>query len=205
MENLFGVVDKTNDQKNIDSEKDVLVSTVETIKNNLRSCEIMFAVGFESRPSKNDKLIIIPFGNSKRNLVAIAGKNETLTPLLNDGERRISSTNKAGNQIQVKFFLRNDGVLEIDTEDNFEVVSKVDAKIDADNNIVFHSGSDFAVRFSAIEALINQIESNFNFFINTIYNLHTHAGVGIPNYPDPTSGPISLDPAPMKIDNIKVP
>ena len=209
----LAIVDSNFIEENIDTGLFVLMSKAEIEKNNYRKVELMFAVGFESRPAKTDKLIVIPFGGSQKNLIAIGSKNDGLAPLDVDGESRMHSTNEAGDSILAFLHMNYEGKILIECNDDFRVIAlndlllnaSRDIKANATNEMVLQNGSDYAVRFSAIEALINQIESNFNFFINNTYNLHVHAGVGVPNYPIPVSNPISLDPAPMKIDDIRVP
>lgn len=209
----LGKVNKNDIEKNIDTLQNVLISKTELEKNNLRKAELMFAVGFESRPSKNDKIIVFPFGKSKRNMVAVGGKNDQ-TPLPVDGERRITSTNEAGDQVIATIYLDAFGMIKLIADDDIEIFSDSNVDINADNNITLdavneiklQSGTDFAVRYSALESLINSIQANFNFFVNNTYNVHTHVTQGFTSSaPTPLSNPISLDPSPAKIDDIRVP
>jgi hypothetical protein len=212
-------VDKNKQEKNIDTEKEKLIATCELIKDNLRQVQLLFAVGYEARPTKNDKLVVIPFGKSKRNLVAVGGEGQDIPfpPLLNDGERRISSTNSQGNQTVATIYMDNQGRIIISANDDFDVNAQGDidinsnknVEIDADNNIVLQSGTDNAVRYSAYDTTITLIETLFNLFTQNQFNLHKHGGVttgsGTSGVSDIQVGVVSIDPIAAKINDIKVP
>jgi len=220
--NITGKVDKTSKEKYIDTEQEVLVSTIKNLKNNLEKTRLMFGVGVELRPAKNDRMIIIPFGNSERNRVAVGGVNEQITPIVEDGERRFYSTNANGDIVQVNIYMKNDGSLLIETRDIIEIDADSDiyvdtnetlnlhsqknCNIDSDTFIVLQSGSDFAVRYSAINTLFTQIQTLFNSYITNFYNIHTHVTIGYTSDPPtPLGSTVTIDASPAKIDNIKVP
>ncbi len=212
-------VDKNKQEKNIDTEKQKLISTCELTLNNLRQVQLLFAVGFESRPTPGDKLVVIPFGGSKRNLVAVGGEGKDIPfpPLLNDGERRLTSTNSDGTQVVATIYMDNTGRIIITANDDIDLNSQGDVDIDAnndieldaDNNIVMHGGTDNAVRYSAYDTMIELIETLFNSHTQNQFNLHKHGGVttgsGTSGVSDIQVNPINLDPTPAKINNIKVP
>jgi hypothetical protein len=96
-----------------DSTNTSIQSTVETTSNNNRTCQIMFAVGLEINPAKDNQLIVIPFGNSEGNLVAIGGLNSNIAPDTLGGEARLFSTDETGQTLQAFIKLLNTGILEL--------------------------------------------------------------------------------------------
>ena len=71
--------------------------------------------------------------------------------------------------------------------------------LNKDGEIILNQGSDFAVRFSALETAFNQLKSD--------YDAHTHPYVDTPIGPSTTSAtaPSTADISGAKIEEIMVP
>lgn len=75
----------------------------------------------------------------------------------------------------------------------------------ADGTMEIGGDSDNMVRFSPLEAEFNKLRDDFNNFINTKYNLHTHptAAPGPPSVTVTVGTPSTADISGAKIDEIK--
>lgn len=75
----------------------------------------------------------------------------------------------------------------------------------ADGSMEIGGDSDNMVRFSPLEAEFNKLRDDFNNFINTKYNLHTHptAAPGPPSVTVTVGTPSTADISGAKIDEIK--
>jgi hypothetical protein len=130
-----------------DSTNTSIQSTVETTSNNNRTCQIMFAVGLEINPAKDNQLIVIPFGNSEGNLVAIGGLNSNIAPDTLGGEARLFSTDETGQTLQAFIKLLNTGIIEI------------------------NGNTDFAVAFNDLKVEFDKLKNDFNNHTHTFnYN-----------------------------------
>lgn len=147
--------------------------------------QVFYSDGLISNPAKGT----IGLRISKGSLDIVVGSMNYQIPIPeNQGEKLLYSTDADG-VVKCKLFL--------DTEGNF----------------IFNSGSDNAVRYSALETAFNQLKTDFENLV-TAYNSHIHittATVGataVPGVISPTTStgsPSTADITPSKIEEIKVP
>lgn len=134
--------------------------------------------GIDSVPIKD---LVAVYGKT-----ASSGKTVVIGYLNKDrlaeiGETRFYSTNEQG-QLQTYVWLKNDATIEIGGD------------------------TDNMVRFSELKTAFDQLKSDFNSFVSTTFNVHTHvsASPGSPTatpVPTGTTSTANIDPA--KIDEIK--
>lgn len=95
------------------------------------------------------------------------------------------------------------GELELYSLDAAGTTKAAKIKLDQAGVITVGDGTDFAVRFSALETAFNTLVGDLNTFIG-VFNLHAHTGAGA----DPPASPGVASAAEIsgaKIDEIKVP
>ncbi len=141
-------------------------------KNDVREKNESAPFGIDSNPVKDMSAIVIPTSEIGREIV-IGYIN--VNQLAAVGETRIFSTNESG-VLQVAIHLKNDGIIEV-----------------GGNN-------DNLVRFTELKAGFEQLKADFNTLTNQ-YNLHVHAGTGVPTVSVGTPSTASINTA--KIDNLK--
>ena len=83
-------------------------------------------------------------------------------------------------------------------------------------NIIFHDGTDYAVRYNELETAFNQLKQDFDDFVTTVYNTHIHPAtttatvgtgpVGVVTVNPSTSTGLSstADISNAKVDNINI-
>ena len=99
--------------------------------------------GDDSRPLPGDAVVFVE-GDNVGGKIAVGFLDTRNAPVSGDGEKRLYSRNSGGT-IQAIIYLKDDGTLEI------------------------NSGSDFAVRFNALQTAFNELKLAFN--------THVHGGV----------------------------
>jgi hypothetical protein len=158
----LGKVLKTEITKNKDTNQNVLIATVETTKGNNRTCEIYFDDNVESRPIKDDLLIVLPFANSQGNLVAVGAKSN-IVPTKNEGEYKASSRDASGT---VKSFLEllNTGNVNIEN-------TQGKVLIEDNGNITFNNGTESYL-------LGDSFETAMTTMVNALIS-HLHDVVGV--------------------------
>lgn len=88
---------------------------------------------------------------------------------------------------------------------------KASVRFKADGTLVLNEGEDYAVQFTAMQSAFNQLKSDFNTFVSSVFNAHTHPylpgpGPAAPTSPTATPGSSSsADMAGAKIESIQVP
>jgi len=145
---------------------------IEILKNDNHFAAIYGSPGDDSRPLPSDSTAYIE-NNNIGGKSAVGFLDTENPPVSGDGERRLYSRD-AGSNIVAIIFLKKDGTIQL------------------------NSGSDFAVRFSALETAYNELQAKFN--------AHVHGGVepgtgSTATTTTPSVGNISLS----KITDIKVP
>lgn len=154
-------------------DKQRVLLQVEVMGEDIRTIELMSQPGEDFNPANNCRVLIIPVSDSYQ--LAIAGSDD-LTPGLQPGEKEIYST------------------------DNPVTIKKAKIKFGTDGKLTLNGGTDFAVRFSALETAFNQLKSD--------YDLHTHLYSPGPSAPAPTAAPAAPSTADIsgaKIDEVLVP
>lgn len=168
---MIGIVTGRRIDKNRDGDKNVLILQVELIEGeDVRSIEIFSSSDFN--PANGTRVYICDVSDSYQ--VAVA-TSDGLAPESDPGEIEIYSTDNPVTAKQARIYLNKDG------------------------EIILNQGSDFAVRFSALETAFNQFKSD--------YDAHTHPYVDTPVGPSTTSAttPSTADISGAKIEEILVP
>lgn len=77
----------------------------------------------------------------------------------------------------------------------------------ADGTIECNGNTDFAVAFNDLKTGFDQLKSDFNTFVTTIYNLHNHptAPTGPVSVPSVTGSSTSASIDASKVDTVKLP
>ena len=119
-----------------DSTTTSIQSTVETTSGNNRTCQVMFGVGIEVRPGKDNKYFLLPYGKSEGNLSAIGGYNPNIPPDVLDGEMRLYSTDELATILQAFIKFTNTG------------------------NIEINGNTDNAVRFTKLKETIDELQND---------------------------------------------
>lgn len=115
-------------------------ASVEEFAGDQRTVQIFGPCNEDFAPPENCKTINIPLGRGRGFLVSAAYHNQQIAPVAVHGERRIYSTNQAGDTVMTEVFLKQDGtilikngtititanpsgLLEIETDGNSEITS----------------------------------------------------------------------------------
>ena len=133
---------------------DAQFSSVEEFASDQRTVQIFGPCNEDFAPPENCRTLDVPLGRDRGFLVSAAYHNQQIPPVAIHGERRIYSTNQAGDLVMAEVFLKQDGtilaknaaititahpsgLLEIATGGNTEITSAKtiinnDVKIDGD-------------------------------------------------------------------------
>lgn len=149
---------------------------LKVIQYGTKTADVAAAFGDDSAPLKD---MIAIYANTSENgdniIIGYLNKNQISAA----GEKRIFSL-KSDGSLSFAIHLKNDGTCEIGSD------------------------TDNAVRFSKLEEGFNKLRDDFNSFVNTSYNVHSHANSGAaPPSSLGTSSTANITAA--KIDEIKVP
>ena len=90
---------------------DAQFSSVEEFAGDQRTIQIFGPCNEDFAPPENCKTINIPLGRGRGFLVSVAYHNQNIAPVAVHGERRIYSTNQAGDTVMAEVFLKQDGSL----------------------------------------------------------------------------------------------
>jgi len=121
-ESLIEIIeaDKAIVEKNLDGDKDVAMVKGEGL--NEHTVQSMCFPGIEFNPGKGEKLVVVPINGSDSYMVTIGGVNENIAPDCSAGERRIYSVSEDGETLKAFAKFKNDGVIELNGNDNFAVL-----------------------------------------------------------------------------------
>jgi len=145
---------------------------IEILKNDNHFSTVYNPPGDDSRPLPGDSVAYIE-NNNIGGKSAVGFLDTKNPPVSKNGEKRLYSRD-SGRNIKAIIFLKEDGSIEI------------------------NNGSDFAVRFSALETAFNELQAKFN--------THVHPGVTAGSASTAVTGSQSIgDISLSKIDEIKVP
>lgn len=168
---MIGVVTGRRISRNRDGDKNVLILQVSLIDGeDTRSIELFSSSDFN--PANGTRVYICNVSDSYQ--VAVA-TSDGLAPEVEPGEVEFYSTDNPVTAKQARIYLNKDG------------------------EIILNQGTDFAVRFSALETAFNQLKSDFD--------LHTHDYNPGPGSSTPTAPPVAstADISGAKIEEILVP
>ena len=178
--NLFNITSTKKGQYPGDNSGDSIIATGEAQASKGETAQVYGQAGFISIPAKDVKGVRFRIGS----LDIIIGAFNYKVPLPdNQGDSKVYSTDADGNE-------------------------KATCKLLADGTIEINGNSDFAVAFNDLKAGFDKLKSDYNTFLTTIYNLHTHVSVtslGTPTVPIPVgTGTIaSIDAS--KVAGVKLP
>ncbi len=178
--NLFKITSTKIDQYPGDIEGDSIIATGEASASKGETAQVYGQSGFISRPPVGVKGVRLRIGS----LDIIIGAFNYKVPLpTNPGDSKVYSTDADGNE-------------------------KATIKLLADSTIEINGNTDFAVAFNDLKTGFDQLKSDYNTFVTTKYNLHTHVSVtslGTPTVPVPTGSSTAASIDASKIDTVKVP
>jgi len=152
------------------------------------TAQVFSSGGIISNPAKGTIGLRISKGSLD---IVVASMNYKIPLPENQGEAYLFSTDEEGNLLS-KLYLDEEG------------------------NFIFNDGSDFAVRYSALETAYNEVNGKLNDLI-TAYNAHIHVTTATVGLPPPTGSigvisptvstavPSTGDITPSKIEEIFVP
>ena len=115
-------------------------SSVEEFAGDQRTVQVFGPCNEDFAPPENCKTLNIPLGRGRGFLISATYHNQQIAPVAIHGERRIYSTNQAGDAVKAEIFLKQDGtiliknakvtitanpsgLLEIETDGNTEITS----------------------------------------------------------------------------------
>ena len=93
---------------------DAQFSSVEEFSGDQRTVQVFGPCNEDFAPPENCKTLNIPLGRGRGFLISAAYHNQQIAPVAIHGERRIYSTNQAGNTVKAEIFLKQDGTILID-------------------------------------------------------------------------------------------
>ena len=125
----IGRVIKSYIDKLSGSSTDAQFASVEEFANDQRTVQIFGPCNEDFAPPENCKTINIPLGRGRGFLVSAAYHNQQIVPVAVHGERRLYSTNQAGDTVMTEVFLKQDGTILI-KNDNASVTIAPDGAID---------------------------------------------------------------------------
>ena len=146
----------------------------------IKSSRQVLPPGIDAVPIEGDQGIIIVLEESMGKTVAIGVYPD---PQAESGEVRIYSRDDDG-VLQAYSLHKKNGILEL------------------------NGNTDFAVAFNDLKSGFDSLKSDFNTFVTTIYNLHTHisAGPGNPTaVPIPTGSISTASIDASKVDTVVLP
>lgn len=134
-----------------------------------------------------------------------------LYPLVADGDNGLISPAINTDRLEMR---TRDGVTFVAVvEDNtIEITADSSSIVMAtDGTITINGGSDFAVAYTDLKSAFDQLKSDFDTFVSSKYNTHTHSYLPGPGVATPTAVPIPVgtsstaDMSGAKVDKVKLP
>ena len=159
---------------------DSIIATLKGSAGKGETAQVHGQIGIISNPAKSVKQVRLRIGSLD---ILISALNYKVPLPTNPGDSKTYSTDSDGNEAATIKHL-------------------------ADGTIEINGNSDFAVAFNDLKAGFDALKSDYNTFLTTIYNLHTHVSVtslGTPTVPVPTGSSSSASIDASKISTVKVP
>ena len=157
-----------------------LVQSEISEEEDVQTVELFRGSGIDACPVKDKaNAVIVSIGSVK---LAIA-VDDAIVPDVSEGEIKVYSINPATNTISAYALFKVDGSIEL------------------------NGNTDFAVAFTDLKTGFDQLKSDFNTFVTTIYNLHNHptAPTGPVSVPSVVGSSTSASIDASKVDSVKVP
>jgi len=176
-------------KKNRDSASNSLLLQAEiSDEDDVQTVEVFRGPGIDANPPDNARAVVLPVGKAWQIAVAI---DDGVAPddTVDQGEIEIYSS-ASGSRV---------ATIRLDDSGNI--------KIDADTEIILNSGTDYAVAYEDLKTAFDQLKSDFDTFVSTIFNLHNHptAATGPVSVPSVTGSASTADMSGAKIDTVRVP
>ena len=174
-----GIVTGREFKKNRDGENDRLMLQVQiTDADDIHSVEYMSPPGEDSNPPDGAKVLIIDAGRAYK--IAIAA-DDNIQPSMEEGEKKLYSISDGAIVAFINFL--QSGIVEI------------------------NGNNDFAVRYNELETGFNELKSDFNSFVTTAYNIHSHptAPTGPVSPPSSPGSSSAADISAAKVNEVKLP
>jgi hypothetical protein len=171
--------------------------SVEEFRGDQRKAQVFGGVNEDSSPAKNTQTVDVQIGRDRGFLASIAYRNPKITPVANEGEKRIYSTNAEGDTVMSEVFMHDDGTIEVKSVSGATLTIYPNGSItmwrNAGNQITISAtGITSIIASGAIEADAVGIELNGDSYslamwddLNTQlqafiveYNAHAHAVFG---------------------------
>ncbi len=182
------------------SSTDAQFSSVEEFAGDQRTVQVFGPCNEDFAPPENVKTLNIPLGRGRGFLISAAYHNQEIAPVAIHGERRIYSTNQAGDTVVAEVFLKQDGTilikndavtitanpsgkLEIETDENAEITSIEDTIIINKNTTITSSvkATFTTPLFIALSAIVQlgtgTVRSLIDSRFAVLFNAHVHSGV----------------------------
>ena len=171
-------------------------SSVEEFAGDQRTVQNFGPCNEDFAPPENVKTLNIPLGRGRGFLISAAYHNQNITPVAIHGERRIYSTNQAGDTVMAEVFLKQDGtiliknakvtitaspsgLLEVETDGNTEITSAktiINNDVDIIGDVDITGSLDASVKIEApiIDAAV--IGAAISMSVNSKdLEIHTHS------------------------------
>jgi hypothetical protein len=165
----IGIITGRTIGRNRDGDKDRTLLQVQLLDEDIRTVELFSQAGEDVNPANGCRVIVVTLPGIK-GAVAVS---DDLTPEVDPGEREIYST------------------------DNPATAKKARIKLGSDSVVTINQGTDFAVRYSALEAAFNQLKSDFD--------LHVHGGVTVGGGSTGATAASTADITGAKVDEVMIP
>ena len=142
----IGKVVKSYIAKLSGSSTDAQFSSVEEFAGDQRTAQIFGPCNEDFAPPENCKTYDEKLGRGRGFLVSVAYHNQNIEPVAVHGERRIYSTNQAGDTVMAEVFLKQDGTIRIENSSGYVeiapsgLVTANDAEIKTDGDVLTSDG-----------------------------------------------------------------
>ena len=161
---------ETIEGKELDSVK------VQGIDNDNFTTQLFQHHGIASNLPIDTKVIVIPFGNNRKNSVIVASKNYNIKIVQNAGETTIFSTDSDG------------------------LIVKASIKLDDAGEIILNEGTDYAVAFEDLKIEFEKLQDAWDTFA-AAYVPGSPVLLGTP----PTASPSGSNIDNAKVDEVRIP
>lgn len=142
----IGKVIKSYIDKLSGSSTNAQVASVEEFAGDQRTVQIFGPCNEDFAPPENCKTINIPLGRGRGFLISAAYHNQQISPVAVHGERRIYSTNQAGDTVMAEVFLKQDGTI---------LIKNAKVTITADPSGLLKIESDGNTEITSLKTIIN--------------------------------------------------
>lgn len=198
---------------NKDGDDNVRLLQVEASNpDDLQTVEQIRGSGEDSNPQPGSRCIVLDIGKSYR---VVVGVDDGVEPTVSEGEKELYSYDDTLTK-KAQITLSVDGAITINN-DNAVISILSDGTINIDNgngativltggNVEINGNTDNGVRYSVTKSAYDQLKSDFDNFVTTIFNLHNHptAPVGPVSPPSLLGAASTGDISGAKIDEVKV-